>query len=480
MEEPIPAIDVVWHVGRKIKSTETMARYRGIPTLALLLIVAGVAFASATEVRQISIHSGWGGLGTPHHTELLIQNDHGLYRLDGAQVDALAVNMFLTSVREPVIPQPTLPNLGISKPWLENNADALVRDAKPKESEDSTYWEIGGGTPKQQVLFKSSYADPVFVAKVLPELFRCCHTDDYPGVIVTITYVDGTTTVVSSHSQSEFMLPWKLEGNGTIEETFNRNISTALARLMPDGTTNRERIVGDGLALHLAENVMNDIEGQWKLIGAESSDDEALSRIRTAYSVVTADVNSYHDVTFGVYSKKKGGVEENLHLIVKKPKFPKNFSEEVILVRRNGKAIGVDEFLNRASRYEQLALSVPWLSRLRDKYPKWGTTLLWVHDVSFSDKAMKQFSADMHMLRKDALATEVREVQRDVAVLNVSYGDWWLVLPDKRMVLWRYESVSGLLGFKKADFPLHECTDYQGVTGGCVGAVVSQEGELMK
>jgi hypothetical protein len=93
---------------------------------------------------------------------------------------------------------------------------------------------------------------------------------------------------------------------------------------------------------------------------------------------------------------------------------------------------------------------------------------------------MKQFSADMHMLRKDALATEVRNVQRDVAVLNVSYGDWWLVLPDKRMVLWRYESVSGLLGFKKAGFPLHECTDYQGVTGGCVGALVSPEGELVK
>jgi hypothetical protein len=251
MEEPAPAIAVFWQVDRKIKSTEPMARYVVISTLALLLIVAGVAFASATEVRQISIHSGWGGLGTPHHTDLLIQNDHGLYRLNGAQVDALAVNMFLTSVREPVIPQPTLPNLGISKPWLENNANAIVRDAKAKDSEDSTYWKIGGGTPKQKRLFETFYADPAFVAKVLPEIFRCCHTDDNPGVSVTITYVDGSTSVVSSHSQSEFMLPWKLEQNGTAVETFNSNISTALAKLMPDGATNRERIVGDGLALHL-------------------------------------------------------------------------------------------------------------------------------------------------------------------------------------------------------------------------------------
>jgi hypothetical protein len=66
-----------------------------------------------------------------------------------------------------------------------------------------------------------------------------------------------------------------------------------------------------------------------------------------------------------------------------------------------------------------------------------------------------------------------------VAVLNVNYGDWWLVLPDRRMILWRYESVMGLLGWKKSDFHVHECTEYQGVTGGCVGTVVSPDGELV-
>jgi hypothetical protein len=457
-----------------------MTRYRVVPILTLLVVLSGVAFASDTDVRQISIQSRWGGLGKPSNTELLIQNDHGMYRLDGTEIAVSTVNKFLVSVREPVMPKPSLANLGLTGPWLENNATAIVRDSRAKEGEDSTYWEIGGGTPEQKSLFRRSYTDPAFVAKVLPELFRCCHTDDYPGVRVTITFIDGSTIVVSSHSQSEFMLPWKLESNGTTAETFNSNISTALLNLMPKGATNRERISGNGLSLHLAEVVMADIEEQWKLLRTEDKDSNALSRIRSAYTVVTADVNSYHDVTFGVYSEKNGGEEENLHALVKKPTFPKGFSENVILLYGNGRANGVDGFLNGAGRYEQLVLSVPWLSRLRTKYPDWPTTLLWVHDVSFSDKAMKQFAADMHVLRKDALAKEVGMVQHDVAVLNVSYGDWWLVLPDKRMVLWRYESVSGLLGFKKADFSLRECTDYQGVTGGCVGAVVSPEGEIVR
>jgi len=84
--------------------------------------------------------------------------------------------------------------------------------------------------------------------------------------------------------------------------------------------------------------------------------------------------------------------------------------------------LGVDQFLQDASRYEDLALSVPWLSKLRDKYPKWGTSLLWVHDKSLSDKALQNFAADMHALGKDALVNEVRQVQSQVAVLNVSYG----------------------------------------------------------
>jgi hypothetical protein len=86
----------------------------------------------------------------------------------------------------------------------------------------------------------------------------------------------------------------------------------------------------------------------------------------------------------------------------------------------------------------------------------------------------------MHALGKDGLANEVRRVQQDVALLNVSYGDYWVVLPDRRMILWRYESVMGLLGWKKSDFSARECTDYRGVTGGCVGAIVSPDGELVK
>jgi hypothetical protein len=278
------------------------------------------------------------------------------------------------------------------------------------------------------------------------------------------------------------MLPWKPEEEGRSSETFNRNISLALVNLLPEGATNRERLSGDDLPLALAGAVMEDIEDQWKLIHAEGMAGDALAQIRKSYILVSADVNIFHDVTFGVYSKRAvyGGIEENLHALVKKPIFSRGLSEEAILLYKGGKVYGVSDFLQGASRYENLALSVPWLTRLRTDHPDWPITLLWVHDASFSDKGMRQFANDMHRLHKDALADEVRKVQHDVAVLNVSYGDWWLVLPDKRMVLWRFESVSGLLDFKRSSFWPQECSDYRGVTGGCVGAEVSPDGQLLR
>jgi hypothetical protein len=446
-----------------------MNRLTGVLNLALLLIACGSAFGADYVVRQIEIKSYWGGLGTPQKTALVIRNDKGTYRLGRKQVDVSSVKALIAAAREPVIGKPSLQNLGLTREWLEQRVAGI-----PNES---PWRKLKEGTPQQKALFTKSFTDPNFIAKILPTLFVCCHTDDYPSVEVTISYDDGAAIVLSSHSQSDYMLPWKVESNGTANETFNRNISNALVALMPKKATNLDRIVGDRMDVKLAEAVMRSIEEQWNLIGAEAKDNEALARIRGTYKIVSADVSLYHDVAFGVYSKEHDGTEENLHVLVTRQSFPAGFYENAILVYKDDKVWGVEEFLGKASRFEDLALSVPWLAQLRMKYPKWGTTLLWVHNTSFSDKAMQNFAADMHLAGKDGLAEEVRRVQQDVAVLNIGYGDYWLILPDRRMVLWRYESVSGLLGFKH--FAAHKCADYQGVSGGCVGAVVSPEGELV-
>lgn len=442
-----------------------MSRYKAIWFVApFLLILSNLTFGATRSVQQIEIKSYWGGLGTPQNTELLIRKEDGIYRFGGKQVNATLVQSLGAAVQQPVVSAPSLQNLGLTKDWLASTAEKAAQNG------------YGMGTKEQNALFRTSYTNPEFVAKVLPSLFVCCHTDDYPGVKVTLTYNDGSVIALSSHSQSDFMLPWKIEANGGSTETFNKDISLALVALMPKRATNRGRLAGDGLGLELADAMMNRIKDDWNLLGAESKDSAALAQISTVYKVIKADVNPYHDVVFGIDWEGHKPPEENLHVEVTRQMFPPGFTETAILLYQNGKVSGVDEFLRNAGRYEDLVLSVPWLSRLRT----WGMTLMWVHDKSMSDKAMKNFAADMHALGKDELAEEVRRDQDKVAVLNVSYGDFWLVLPDRRMVLWRFESVRGLLGLNRSEIPTVECTDYQGVTGGCAGVTISPEGEFEK
>jgi hypothetical protein len=455
-----------------------MFRYE-LLILALIVAVSSPAFPAESAVRQIEIKSSWGGLGRPQNTELAVRHDNGEYRIGNMRIDPANVESLLASIRQPPQMKPTLENLGMSEQWLTNAADKLEKDAEHNDGGDSALYKLEHGSADQKGLFRRSYTDPNFMAKVLPEIFRCCHTDDYPGVKVTILYDDGSRTVISSHSQSEFMLPWKVEGGNATVETFNKNISVALAAIMPKKATNRERVSGQGLDLALAWVVMDAIEGDWNLSNVKVHASEALVKIGNVYKILSADINPYHDVTFGIYVKDgKGEGEENLHVDLSRHSFPAGFVVRAILLYKDNAVSGVDQFLQNVPRYEDLVLAVPWLARLRANQPRSGTTLLWIHDKSLSDKALKNFAADMHALGKDSLAEEVRQVQAQVAVVNVSYGDWWLVLPDRRMVLWQYESVMGLLGWKKSDFHKHDCTDYQGVTGGCVGAVVSSDGEL--
>jgi len=457
-----------------------MLRYP-LLTLAVVVAITGPAFPADSVVRQIEIKSSWGGLGKPQHTELVIRHDKGQYWLGSTRMDPANVELLLASIRQPPQMKPTLENLGMTDEWLTNAADKLEKDAERNDGGGSALYKLGHGSADQKGLFRRSYTDPNFVAKVLPEIFRCCHTDDWPGVKVTILYDDGSRTVISSHSQSEFMLPWKVESGNATAETFNKNISVALAAIMPKNATNRERASGQGFDLALAWVVMDAIESDWNLSNVKAHASEALVRIGNVYKILSADINPYHDVTFGIYVKDgKDEGEENLHLELKRSDFPQGFAVTAILLYRDGTVFGVDQFLQNASRYEDLALSVPWLAKLRKEYPRRGTSLLWVHDKSLSDKALQNFAADMHALGKDGLVNEVRQAQAQVAVLNVSYGDWWLVLPDRRMILWRYESVMGLLGWKKSDFSAKECTDYQANNGGCVGALISPDGELVK
>ena len=116
-----------------------------------------------------------------------------------------------------------------------------------------------------------------------------------------------------------------------------------------------------------------------------------------------------------------------------------------------------------------LALSVPWLNEYRADHPEQKMYIRFVHDRSFSDKAMQNFSADMKQLGKESLADEVARVQDKVALVFLDYGSDWIILPDNRMILWRHYLPASFLKWTQTDFTIKRCVEYNANNGGCVG-----------
>ena len=82
----------------------------------------------------------------------------------------------------------------------------------------------------------------------------------------------------------------------------------------------------------------------------------------------------------------------------------------------------------RRPRFENLVLSLPWLSQYAQAHPDVPFRLSYVHDSSFSDLDMKLFSADMRAIGRDNLISEVERMKDRLALLSVKGSDWLIFL----------------------------------------------------
>src|ERR1700733_11532154 len=86
------------------------------------------------------------------------------------------------------------------------------------------------------------------------------------------------------------------------------------------------------------------------------------------------------------------------------------------------------------------------------------------------------FADDMKAIGRNDLVELVQAAQYQAALLESGHGDYWIILPDKTAIMWRWESLDHILKWKVIDFPAHECTDYRTVSGGCAGVLISPGG----
>jgi hypothetical protein len=239
--------------------------------------------------REITIDSRWGGLGPSENLKLVLESRNGVIYLGKDVVNPKLVDALPLSLSSPSLPAPALSNLGVTSNWLERNAAEIPRD----------------GEPNQRALFQKSFADPKTAEELLPFAFQFTRFDDYPHLTLTVAFANGRRWVCSSDSYYPFMLPWKLNLNGSEQVTYNANISRALAALMPAGSLNRNRLNDDELRTWLTDAVMTRIKEQWDVLGVENRAPESFAVLRRGFEVQHARINPYRSVDYRYVGNEK-------------------------------------------------------------------------------------------------------------------------------------------------------------------------------
>lgn len=277
-----------------------MEGFRAFAAILLCLFYPARPAAAQRSVVQVRITTSWGGLGKPEKTEVIIRKDGTSFRSGRQKIDGTLISSLVSALNEETIEEPSVPNLGITDAWLKSMVN---------KNDVSPYW--ADAAPNQKDLFVGSFTDVSTVAEVVPRLFDFVRTDDYSAAEAHVTFEDGSTISASSHSQYQFMLPWKVDRNDGAVTTFNANLSRAMAALMPNKATNRSRMTGEGLERVLAEAVKQEIKNKWNILGVQNRASETLTLLRGQYTVESADINGYHNVDYG---KKwsRGGPQETI------------------------------------------------------------------------------------------------------------------------------------------------------------------------
>ena len=107
-----------------------------------------------------------------------------------------------------------------------------------------------------------------------------------------------------------------------------------------------------------------------------------------------------------------------------------------------GKLDSLEPFLKRSSYYVDLTLSVPWFAEYVKNNPEAKVEIRFVKDRSIGERAAESFAEDMKKHGRTDLLQKMNNLLKDSAFIEVTEnnGDYsrWIVLPDKRMVLWHF------------------------------------------
>lgn len=428
------------------------------------ICVSPNSFAQINDVAAIEIESIWTGLGPTSESKLSLKEKNGEYYVKGKRVNKRLIERLLLELQEP-FNIPTVENLGITEAWLQANAKSTLPE-RLKKSHQS-----------EKDLFLSSFQDIKLIEKLLPGILGGWWTDDYPEFALQIKRKDGSSVIINSSRQGIFMVPLAIIENGGARFSYNANLSRAIAALLPEKFTNRERLSGKHLSQRIAEKVMLEIEEKLNRLETRNKIGAELLQLEDRYTLKKTAISGISSVDVGTldYSTEKFfRWNAELH----RNDLPENIIIGVSLPYENSKLTNFNLFLSKIDSMVDLALSVPWFSKYLSEHPDTTMEIRFVTDRSMSPKAVRYFLETLKELKAEDLANHVQDKLPESVFVEVSEkGGWsrWIVLPDRKMILFDFQG-DKVLKWRLEDFvtQIRYDTKYWHMTK----AIISPTGEI--
>lgn len=432
---------------------------------------------SIPDVARVTVQSHWAGYSpySPLKTDILVSRRGSGYYLTGTTsrkrfgqpeptrsfvprtVSGQTVAQLVALLRAQPQSQVDPAAIGLT--------DRQVQQAIDREWEEAGLARLPARIRAEATALRDRLRHPAPLAAILTRGFAASHTDDFPYVAVKVELSDGTTLSICSTSQQPLMLPWK---NASGQPTYDAAIPRAVQALLPEGATNRERLSGKITEDELQTLVEEGLTGPVGRLRAEGEAGAALQALLDHFKV--------GNVMPGTWPDRKGMyLDADLQL----PDGPPNLVLSTRLDVRDGALIGSNHDLARIG--DALALvqaSKAMTARMRAEplltfrmQDGWGGERL-------DQRTREQFVAQMTAMNKlPELRSNPDLMRGAVMVMEGKRPIYWIVLPDRRAVLWKsFGGKDAPAGMPCAGVPFGDDDDDTYLSDVCQGIVYGAEG----
>jgi hypothetical protein len=259
-------------------------------------------------------------------------------------------------------------------------------------------------------------------------------SDDYADLETRITLSDGKMILITSKSQHDFMIPWKITVGSQEYTTYAVNISRALNNILPQKFTNKKRIKGDLINIFKDRMWSDEIRGWMDTAESEFKLRGQIDFIKNEFLIVKGRLNrEYKKGEWELIEKGKWEVT------LSHKEWPKNVFVSTDITYLSGH-LKYDKFSpERVHSYIKKLFNIGWIRKYIEDHPYAMVFVNISHDRSIiAEDFKKEMERLEHNQNYEWQSTNLpyhEDIISFYAEDPVRGSSNWLIFPDKTVTL---------------------------------------------